>query len=689
MYCVKCGTQVSSDNVFCHNCGTPIIKEHSSLTPLKDSPHTTDILQSDASNNLLTHEDTDYEESEFETRSIKLNYKMRISIIAISIIAIFSTVILGFNIFQDKTKEVESSKLGKIYNSLNLNSQNPQTEEEKFIALLKTLNESENSIEKISIYENNYNPGTRQTSYQWDPSLFYSLEDISPGNYSDGLINSYIIEKKQLINADTGNLIEYEIYKNPDNNKVNKIVSIEYKGNMLEITDYYYTDSGKVNFIFSREDTNYVPSYATQDKSGLRYYFTNDTMVKWRIVDNSGQRNYIIGEQEKNRGGNAGTISLYNELSDDIKMDYDNREKKMLNAAYNTYNIVLQSKGISSIVGYVTDQDGNPLKDATIHLFAQEFENEVYVAKTDNSGKYSILIPSEERSYFIKVTKNNYIETILYNINQNNQLIGMYQETIVLISNSFTSSTYNTQLVISDAFNKSYDNSGMMRLDSASINVRKGINNKTGEIYASATTDNNGIVYMQLEPGMYTVEINKVGYAVNYYTITVVSDNTMINVNTTPVLNEGEVRIVLTWNDTPWDLDSHLFTPYDETSGDSTYHIWYGNQFDYNGNNLDVDDTDGYGPETMTINELGNGLYKFYVADYTNCSNQYPTSTDMSYSNATVSVYTEQGLVHSFNVPANRPGVIWEVFEIRNKTIVPLQRYYSNLDNKTWWNNDK
>lgn len=230
---------------------------------------------------------------------------------------------------------------------------------------------------------------------------------------------------------------------------------------------------------------------------------------------------------------------------------------------------------------------------------------------------------------------------------------------------------------------------GMLRLDNATLNVRKGINNKTGEICGNAITDSDGIVYLQLKPGMYTVEVSKPGYAVAYYTISVVQNNMMITINATPVLNEGEVRIVLTWDDIPYDLDSHLFTPYDSSSGDTTYHIWYGNRYDDNDNNLDVDDTDGYGPETMTINNLGNGLYKYYVADYSDCSNGYTNSTDMSYSNATVAVYTEEGLVRTFHVPANRPGVIWEVFEIRNKTIVPLQRYYSTLDNKTWWNNDK
>ena len=107
------------------------------------------------------------------------------------------------------------------------------------------------------------------------------------------------------------------------------------------------------------------------------------------------------------------------------------------------------------------------------------------------------------------------------------------------------------------------------------------------------------------------------------------------------------------------------------------------------GNNLDVDDTDGYGPETTTIPLLKNGLYKYYVADYTNCSGSNPASYDMSYSGATVNVYTSNGLTATFTVPRNTPGVIWEVFEIRNGAIVPLQRYYSNIEDKSWWHNDK
>ena len=100
---------------------------------------------------------------------------------------------------------------------------------------------------------------------------------------------------------------------------------------------------------------------------------------------------------------------------------------------------------------------------------------------------------------------------------------------------------------------------------------------------------------------------------------------------------------------------------------------------------LDVDDMDGYGPETTTICPVKQGQYKFYVCDYTNCSQDKENSRQMSDSSATVRVYGRQGLIRTFYVPVNREGVIWEVFEIRGGTIIPTQRYYDAIGNKTWW----
>jgi hypothetical protein len=52
-------------------------------------------------------------------------------------------------------------------------------------------------------------------------------------------------------------------------------------------------------------------------------------------------------------------------------------------------------------------------------------------------------------------------------------------------------------------------------------------------------------------------------------------------------------------------------------------------------------------------------------------------------------VYGRDGLIQTFNVPVNKKGVIWEVFEIRDGTVIPNQRYYDSIGNKTWWQSNK
>ena len=93
--------------------------------------------------------------------------------------------------------------------------------------------------------------------------------------------------------------------------------------------------------------------------------------------------------------------------------------------------------------------------------------------------------------------------------------------------------------------------------------------------------------------------------------------------------------------------------------------------------------------ETVTFDSVKEGQYKYYVADFSNCSSGNEDSYEMSRSHAVVRVYGKDGLIQTFYVPANRSGVLWEVFEIRDGTIVPLQRYYDVIGDKTWWSSGK
>lgn len=122
-----------------------------------------------------------------------------------------------------------------------------------------------------------------------------------------------------------------------------------------------------------------------------------------------------------------------------------------------------------------------------------------------------------------------------------------------------------------------------------------------------------------------------------------------------PVMtNLDGMRVVLTWGKNPADLDSHLMFP----GG----HIYFQNQEGQDAN-LDVDDTDSYGPETVTIAKKHFGdTYTYAVQDYTNKGN--PSSAQLSASSAKVFVYVGSSLVRSYSVPVGQPGNIWTVFRL-------------------------
>ncbi|WP_432754884.1 tetratricopeptide repeat protein [Pseudomonas sp. WMBT8] len=122
-----------------------------------------------------------------------------------------------------------------------------------------------------------------------------------------------------------------------------------------------------------------------------------------------------------------------------------------------------------------------------------------------------------------------------------------------------------------------------------------------------------------------------------------------------PVMeNLDGLRVVLTWGRSPSDLDSHMIFP--------------GNNIYFNSKTgtdaeLDVDDTDSYGPETITLQKKHYGeSYVYAVHDFSNRTDT--GSTALSESQAKVFVYMGQSLVRTYYVPTNRTGNLWTVFRM-------------------------
>ncbi|MDC8013195.1 YfaP family protein [Tahibacter soli] len=114
------------------------------------------------------------------------------------------------------------------------------------------------------------------------------------------------------------------------------------------------------------------------------------------------------------------------------------------------------------------------------------------------------------------------------------------------------------------------------------------------------------------------------------------------------------LRIVLTWGKKPDDVDSHVVYPGN--------HVYFASKQGADAN-LDVDDTDSYGPETITLEKKHLGeTYLYAVHDYTDSDK--PNTPNLSTSQAKVYVYIGQSLVRSYSVPTGKTGNLWTVFRI-------------------------
>jgi len=182
-------------------------------------------------------------------------------------------------------------------------------------------------------------------------------------------------------------------------------------------------------------------------------------------------------------------------------------------------------------------------------------------------------------------------------------------------------------------------------------------------VIRSVVTPASGKFSFRIPGGEYVVRISGVaGMSGLSYTETVEIFDSRVTQRTFAVarpVGPGKLRMVLTWGETPRDLDSHLDTP-------TGCHVFYGQKRCPDGSaSLDADVTDGFGPETINVHTLRPGLYKYKVHAY--------SSGAMEESNAEVTLYTgkdseqfhiahdgkvENGWWHVINIRVDTAGKI-------------------------------
>lgn len=329
-----------------------------------------------------------------------------------------------------------------------------------------------------------------------------------------------------------------------------------------------------------------------------------------------------------------------------------------------------------TIAGSVRNAVTNePLQDVSVTVYSQD--SAIATGATESNGNYSVSVPSGS-GYRIDFLKEGYLSVAYENVSVEAGAT-TYLETILQIDIQHTG-TGDVSGMIVNALNG-------IGVDDLTINLRAGINVVTGPIVASAMTTDGGYYYFSnLNAGNYTAEAIGTGYNTTYFSVICIGGTTTSNQNATitPILSEGETRIILTWGEAPSDLDSHLTGPLPDGT---RFHMYYPYAETNQGSlwpqyvKLDLDDTSSFGPETTTIYQQISGIYRFSVHDFTNLG--ATESTALSESGAQVRVYRGSDLIVTFNVPVNQGGTLWTVFELSGNIITPINTmsYESNSFN--------
>lgn len=161
----------------------------------------------------------------------------------------------------------------------------------------------------------------------------------------------------------------------------------------------------------------------------------------------------------------------------------------------------------------------------------------------------------------------------------------------------------------------------------------------------------------EIQEGEFTISVkkgNEYVQTVENFTVIKGEITTAPQISIPKAVDFERIKIVLDWGEFPWDLDAHVV--------DGTNHVYF--SVKKQGNlELDRDDVNSYGPETITILDPSKDkVYSYYVFDCSNSDN--PESSRLSNSKAQVKIYFGNEFVDSFKITPNKKGLTWHVFDV-------------------------
>ncbi len=517
------------------------------------------------------------------------------------------------------------------------------------------------------------------------------------GNYNVG-IDAIAGLITNILNPD-GSFIESEInallpdnFETIDNARKYSLETLEidemYRNNVLNFSGYWVDVLGTTNA--------YFPPFLSRDYDKTSWY-KNATKFDTTAVTLSN-----ISMRTKEQLGNAYLFSLssvenfdceYN--NDQLKLTWDSidgidgyiltricdgtEEKLSINSNSNyyidtnidvnsTYSYKIQAKYKVDTASYngsgnytiynneaVIDNIDLSREKGTIVIRIKDADtNETLTGvKVYVDNKLAATSTSETTSINVSANQNHVIKTVkegYNNVTYNELLVNAGEtlslETLMQVPYDANNPNGNATILIKNS------QSGYA-LSNIPVTIRKGMNTTTGEEIVETTSNSSGnIVLGNLPSGNYTGTVDCEGYIKTVFNFVVIGGKTKYyEIHISPTLSNDQISIVLSWGPNPRDLDSHY-------SG-SGLHVYYASKT-APGVELDVDDTSGYGPETITtdLNKLPKGVYQYYI-------HLYAGTGTIADSGATVKVYSGNTLIKTYYANQSTiSGRYWYVFSI-------------------------
>ena len=489
-----------------------------------------------------------------------------------------------------------------------------------------------------------FKPGKRNKNLKWKDTVFSRIENVK--DPAEALVNTF---KYKRVTADLpdNDTSDYKVYVNPENDAVEKITEVFDSGDILEVIDYYF-DNGNINYVSEYKTFIDAPIDISSTKIESRYYFRNDSLVR-----------YIYCKDGEATEYNVADIDSYSKGTVD---QYDYLESDMINRAYVVYNIAPALRETETLYGYVMDEFSMPMEDAKIVVKSESDDRIIAESSTDGDGYYKVVIDcTDDESFCVTASKDTLNEVGVYGITAKFGS-GKYAVEPIYMGYTNNGTLYPSQFVVRDATDPNVPLSG------AGIMIRRGFNNRTGEVMQTGALDDNGTGTVSLTSGSYTAEISKGGYETLYLSVIIRMDHQFAVGFAMPDVGEDTFKTVVSWESAPLDLCSKAISS--------------------NRARVITSPVDSLGlttAECIMIDNAGTDDYRFYVTDFGSITSADVMSYNMTGSCAYVDVYNSDGLLGKFHVPVASAGVVWEAFEIHNKTLLPINSYFYAVDDDTLW----